>query len=60
MFTYFLRTNTSLNEDLKKSIVSFTDSYSLHIPREYYITLKEKNLIRNGELGYLLNGTFIK
>ena len=43
--------NKVIDEDLNKFIVSYTDTDSLHIPAE----LKGKNLIRNGELGYLSN-----
>ena len=38
-----------------KFIVSYTDNDSLHIPAEVYYKLKNMNLIRNGEMGYLSN-----
>ena len=47
--------NKIIDEDLKKFIVSYTDTDSLHIPAEVYHKLKNMNLIRNGEMGYLSN-----
>ena len=47
--------NKIIDEDLNKFIVSYTDTDSLHIPADVYHKLKNMNLIRNGEMGYLSN-----
>ena len=47
--------NKIIDEDLNKFIVSYTDTDSLHIPAEVYHKLKNMNLIRNGEMGFLSN-----
>ena len=47
--------NKIIDNGLNKLIVSYTDTDSLHIPSEVYYKLKNMNLIRNGELGYLSN-----
>ena len=47
--------NKIIDEDLNKFIVLYTDTDSLHIPAEVYHKLKNMDLIRNGEMGYLSN-----
>ena len=47
--------NKIIDEDLNKFIVSYTDTDSLHVPAEVYHKLKNMDLIKNGEMGYLSN-----
>ena len=47
--------NKIIDEDLNQFIVSYTDTDSLHIPADIYYKLKNMDLIRNGEMGYLSN-----